>query len=84
MVTLEGEREDAKWILLGVTVKVQAREGESITAPATDFRQERSAGGFGNYVIMKLLLGGCSLRTHGSDTVLLCYIRDETRNVVLQ
>lgn len=49
MVTLEGEREDAKWILLGVTVKVQAREGESITAPATDFRQERSAGGFGNY-----------------------------------
>ncbi|CAM9092784.1 unnamed protein product, partial [Hapterophycus canaliculatus] len=41
MFTLQAEREDTKWTLLGVKVKVQAREGESITAPTTDYRQQR-------------------------------------------
>lgn len=45
MITLQSEREDARWALMGVKVKVQAREGESITAPATDSRQQRSAEG---------------------------------------
>lgn len=46
MVTLQGEREDAKWTLLRATVNVQARGGESITAPATDYRQQRSVDEF--------------------------------------
>ncbi|CAM9407374.1 unnamed protein product [Ectocarpus sp. 12 AP-2014] len=41
MVTLQAEREDARWALLGITLLVQAREGESITAPVRDFRQQR-------------------------------------------
>lgn len=42
MVTLEAEKADAHWTLLGVELKVKAREGESIEAPTTDFRQQRS------------------------------------------
>lgn len=41
MVTLEAEKADAHWTLLGVELKVKAREGESIAAPTTDFRQQR-------------------------------------------
>lgn len=43
MVTLEAEKADAQWTLLGVKLNVKAREGESIAAPTTDFRQQRSA-----------------------------------------
>lgn len=41
MVTLHAEKEDAEWTLLAVKIKVKAREGESIAAPTTDFRQQR-------------------------------------------
>ncbi|CAM9413292.1 unnamed protein product [Laminaria digitata] len=41
MVTLEAEKADADWTLLGVELKVKAREGESIAAPTTDYRQQR-------------------------------------------
>lgn len=41
MVTLHAEKEDAEWTLLAVEIKVKAREGESIAAPTTDFRQQR-------------------------------------------
>lgn len=43
-VTLQSEGEDARWTLLEAKVDVKAREGESITAPATNFRQQRYVG----------------------------------------
>lgn len=42
-MTLDTERGDAGWTLVGMSVKINAREGESITQPKTDFRQQRSA-----------------------------------------
>lgn len=40
-VSLQEEGQDTMWTLLGVKVMVQAREGESVTAPLTDIRQQR-------------------------------------------
>lgn len=40
-VTLQEERQDASWTLLGVRVKIQARHGEAVSVPPTDFRQRR-------------------------------------------